>query len=922
VRITLLAVAMALFASVLPVFAQAAMQHYQLKIPKQPLDTALKDFARQTGLQVARMSDAVDGSAVVGPISGELSAEEALKSLLGPQGLSYKMVNERTFAIVKPGAESTSSSALSTSSEEEGTHVSGNGEDSTKGSGAKEGAQSKSFWDRFRVAELDERTSANSSATEKDDKLAYNKTPDETTGLPEVVVTAQRRVENVDKVPISISVYDQSMMDRQGVRDINDIYQMTPGVDFRDQGPDTQLTIRGVSSTGGAATAGIYIDDVPISALYGGLSSLGSIGPKVFDLDRVEVLRGPQGTYFGAGAESGAIRFITPQPSLTQSSGYTREGFNGTDNGGIGYEAGVAVGGPIVDNELGYRVSAAHQRVGGYIDHYSTIPGGINQAASNWSDSDEVKGALLYQPNEHVKITPQIFFQNIYKHDLSSFDPDLSDRSTGTFVNGGLLGTPDKRQIVLPQLKVELQVGDVSLTSISAFLYRDDTYTFDYTQVVPEELGLPLPTNAVDFTSTPDNISQNTISQEVRLQNTASDTKLKWVVGAWYSLARQLALQDAVEPNLNNYLIEHTGKGIVQTLGSDLLQPGNFSFRGINPVHNRQLAGFGQIDWQVFNKLTLTAGVRVAQQSNDFSLTYEGPLGGGTSVSTGAESEHVTTPKYGISYQLNDTNLLYATASKGNRLGGGNAPFFVLPGCLAQLAQLGLPPNPGSYTSDFVWNYEIGSKSRLFNNRLQIETSIYHMDWLALQQAVSVPKCATSFTANIGRATSDGFDLQINAQATDNLRLGLAAGYNNARIAETTGIPGGTVFVNKGDQIDPTHSPWMVTATLEYDFRIFDGRSAYARLDDEFHSKNPGPFTFQNPDSVSYSPLQPVNESQNLINLRLGTIVHEWDLAVFGANLANAHPLLNVTPDSQLAPYGHAYTLPSRTIGVTANYRW
>lgn len=758
-------------------------------------------------------------------------------------------------------------------------------------------------------------------------------------GLQEVVVTAQKRSEDVDKVPISVAVYDQEQMDRQGVRSLADIYQTTPGVDFREQGAFNHLSIRGISSGAGAATTAIYLDDVPIQTRFPALNLVGSASPRVFDLDRVEVLRGPQGTYFGAGAEAGAIRFITPQPSVTANSGYTRVGFNGTDVGGIGYEGGIAVGGPIIDNELGYRVSASHARVGGYVDHYSTVAGGYRQADSNWSDSDQVKAALLFQPTESVKITPQLFLQNIYTHDLSSFDPDLSDPSSSSFVSGGLLLAPDRNQLAVPQLKMEFQMGKVTLTSVSAYLYREEQSTYDYSVVLTQELGLPPPSNPIDFTAVPYTDRQNTVSQEIRLQNSDPDAKFKWVVGGYYSLAHQETIELAVEPNLNNYLLAHTGKGVVGTFGcppgmvpgslgyycgpTGLIQPGDLSFVGLDHVHDRQLAVFGQIDYEVLPGLTLTVGARHAKESSNFSLLYEGPLDAGNVFTPGSEKDTVTTPKYGISYQIDNNNMVYGTVSKGNRLGGANAPFFDLPGCTQELDALGLPRHPSGYDPDYVWNYEVGTKNRLFDDRVHFELSAFHMKWQALQQLINVNACATQITANIGSAKSDGFDMALNAAVTHDLLVGLSVGYSNAVIGQTVGIPGGITFVNKGDQIDPFHSPWTVATSIEYNFNLLDKQPLYVRVDDEYHSKNPGPFTFNNPDApASYNPLQPVNPATNLLNARIGAQLGGWDVAVFGTNLANSHPLLNVTLPTQLAPLGHDYTLPSRTVGITANYHW
>src|ERR1700722_16154950 len=182
--------------------------------------------------------------------------------------------------------------------------------------------------------------------------------------LEEIVVTAEKREETVDKVPISISVFNRDAMEQRNIQDIGDVAAISPGIDYQNTGTTTAIAIRGISSgIVGYSTTGIYIDDVPLRIrLVVGLIPGTYSPPEVFDLDRVEVLRGPQGTLFGAGAEGGIIRFIQPQPSLTEFSGYTRAGVATTDNGGLSYETGVAFGGPIVEDELGFRVSAWHRR--------------------------------------------------------------------------------------------------------------------------------------------------------------------------------------------------------------------------------------------------------------------------------------------------------------------------------------------------------------------------------------------------------------------------------------------------------------------------------------------------------------------------------------------------------------------------------
>ena len=260
-------------------------------------------------------------------------------------------------------------------------------------------------------------------------------------GLEEIVVTAQRRTERLQDVPISISAYSSEQMDVQGVRTVDDIARLTPGITFqRTDARNTamsSISIRGIASAAGAATTGIYIDDTPVQvrALGAGATAFNAF-PQVFDLDRIEVLRGPQGTLFGAGSEGGTVRFITPQPSLTHMSGYVRSELGYTQGGDPSFEAGAAFGAPIVEDKLAFRVSAWFRRDGGWVDrtewdHTSTqvypptapTPASVTNSvgmASNWQNSSAVKGALLFSPVEGLTITPSIYYQKMQLNDTSA----------------------------------------------------------------------------------------------------------------------------------------------------------------------------------------------------------------------------------------------------------------------------------------------------------------------------------------------------------------------------------------------------------------------------------------------------------------------------------------------------------------------
>src|SRR3569833_75297 len=190
--------------------------------------------------------------------------------------------------------------------------------------------------------------------------------------MTEVTVTATRHEESISKVPISVSAYTQDSMDQMGIRDFTDIARYTPGVQI-DTGQTNAISIRGISSSGGAGTTGIYIDDTPIQMRAMGFNPDDTL-PKTFDLDRVEVLRGPQGTLFGAGSEGGTVRYIMTQPSLTKASGYARSEVSYTQGGSPNYEAGAAYGAPLVDGKLGFRVRASYRHDDGRIERIEPPP--------------------------------------------------------------------------------------------------------------------------------------------------------------------------------------------------------------------------------------------------------------------------------------------------------------------------------------------------------------------------------------------------------------------------------------------------------------------------------------------------------------------------------------------------------------------
>lgn len=221
---------------------------------------------------------------------------------------------------------------------------------------------------------------------------------EETTGpLTEIVVTATRHEESLSKVPISVTALTEEAMDIRGVKDFQDVARFTPGVNIDNSGTNN-ISIRGIASTGGAGTTGIYIDDTPIQMRALAFNPDDTL-PKSFDIERIEVLRGPQGTLFGAGSEGGTVRYITTQPSLTKSSIYGRSEVSYTQGGDPSYELGVAGGTPLIDGTLGVRATVWYRKDGGYVDRINPVTLGTEKKNANYDQTMLVRLAAVWAPD-------------------------------------------------------------------------------------------------------------------------------------------------------------------------------------------------------------------------------------------------------------------------------------------------------------------------------------------------------------------------------------------------------------------------------------------------------------------------------------------------------------------------------------------
>ena len=748
----------------------------------------------------------------------------------------------------------------------------------------------------------------------------------DTAGLQEIVVTATKQSESITKVPLSVVAYTQEKLDREGTKDIADLANLTPGVTISKaigfgSGAGDNISIRGISSTAGSPTTAIYIDDTPIQVRLLNFSS--NAYPEIFDLERVEVLRGPQGTLFGGSSEGGNIRFITPAPSLTNYSAYGRSELAFTEKGAPSEEAGLAVGGPIVTGQLGFRASIWTREDGGWVDrqNYET---GLTTDNSNSQNTIVSRVALGWHPADNLLISPTMFYQKLSSQDSSSYWPSLSDSGGDRFVNGSVLAQPRNDLIELPALKAEYSLpGGTTLTSISSFFHRYETTTEDLTNFESSLWGpsaypyLPGQNAYLDSLT-----QQNNFTQEIRLQSPSAGARFNWVVGAFYSKQRLHTTEYATDLFLPTLVFDATGQTLEQLFGQGLVD-GRYTVTSEMRSTDSQTALFGQGTYGITDHVKIIAGVRVSKETYDFHDVEGGPINGPTAItSIGGKTEHPVTPKAGLEDQYDGNNLYYATVAKGYR-GGGAQLAVPTQACAPDLANLGITSIPKTYNSDSLWSYEIGAKNKFADNRIQISSSLFYVDWSNIQQLIPLLSCGYNYYTNLGKASSAGFDAQLQAKITDHFVTDLSVGYTNAQFKKTIAVgalPGSANLVSDGDKLDG-FTPWTLVLAGEYHHDIL-GYAGYTRANVEFHSAQSNRIVRLDPTVSSYDPTYPAQSSNTFVTLRSGVNLMDWDLSLFVDNLFDAHPALATSRVARSDTLFYQTTFRPRTMGLTAIFRY
>ena len=720
---------------------------------------------------------------------------------------------------------------------------------------------------------------------------AQTATSESTSGprLEEVVVTATKRDLSVQDVPVSITAISARDLEAMGANQFFDYGTDIPNLSFGIGASDGNLAGRGIALRGiqGSNTTGFYIDDTPV---------LETLDPHIVDIARIEVLRGPQGTLYGAESMGGTLRIITEQPDVGARAitGQVHVGGSWTEHGGFNnIEEGV-VNIPLVTDTLAVRMSAFHQFDDGYfnkeIGPYGAPPTEtLTQVGSMRYYGGQI--AIRWQPMNELSITPRIMYQKTEQDGVPyayNYAENLTQREVFNIATGGT----DKWY--LASLAINYTAPWGSFVSSTAYFDRNTFETEDDTDFVTYAFSPPSPLPSPITRS----IDLRRFAQEVRFVSTFHGP-LQLLAGGFYS--------DSTRPR--NY--EWTSTGLGAAIGA----PNDNVLSFIDSRTAKEKALFGDLSYDILTNLKATVGVRWFEDDATFNQYTNGLFYGnvGSTYVAPPTSESGFTPKYLLEYRATPDVLVYGSAAKGFREGGENIALPPGPGptgCDTDLKNLNInPADTSTYKSDSLWNYEAGFKSSFADHRFTLNGAAFWIEWDKIQQLVALPICGYGITANAGHARSQGVELEFNGRLTPELTLGAALGYQNARITE------------QGDTPQPAGSPvYQVpklnyAANLEYARPVTAEWSGFARASYAYvgHSYS----------GNNYPPLE-YRASYNLADLRIGSRRSHLELTAFVKNLTDKRANLGdaILIGAEVPGMPRFVVNQPRTIGLEGRYRF
>lgn len=748
-----------------------------------------------------------------------------------------------------------------------------------------------------------------------------------------IIVTATKRDANLQDVPFSINAQTAEDIQKSGAVTLEDLSRNVAGLSVQNLGPgQSQVSVRGVSAgqvvrdqPGVKEQVGVYLDESVVSL------SLFTPDLDLFDLNRVETLRGPQGTLFGSGSVGGTIRYITNQPRLGTSEGTIEANANlvsGKDMGGhLKGAINVPLGSKAAVRAVGY-----FTRYGGFIDAIGPAAG------NNINDGERYGGriALTLEPVDAVSITPRVVYQKIkvdgfnrqefyslYANSFTTSRPKIAFDERQQYL---LLREGFEDETLIADLTVNMDLGGATATSVTSYVDRFVRVSRDasaLTGSVSVDLGYPnaavlLPSNLVDTTDL------KTWSQELRLASD-NDGPFQWVAGVFYSKIDRVYAQRLPTPGYDAATDAALGAGTSAAVANGF--PANSPYNADLPYDIKQLALFGEVSYDLTEALNFTAGIRAYDFKEKRSFVSGGLFANGDNRTDRTQSDGFT-PRFLLSYDVSDTVTINAQAAKGFRLGGVNDPLN-LPLCSA--ADRALFGGFQNYDDESLWNYELGVKTQ--GRGFTFNAAGFYNDISNLQTTLDAGSCSSRIVFNVPKAHSAGVEFELGVSPLDGLDFNLSGSVIEAEYDTT--LPGALAAatgIREGNRL-PSVPKFQLSASGSYEWPMGESSSAYVAASFQHvgtrytqpadQENNPRTFTHNLPfggaPAASATTVNLLLPDYQLVNLSAGVdFDNGLSLSVYVNNLLDENALLSFDRErGGRARLGYSVGQP-RTFGITA----
>ncbi|MBS0577701.1 MAG: TonB-dependent receptor [Proteobacteria bacterium] len=739
-------------------------------------------------------------------------------------------------------------------------------------------------------------------------------------GLEEIVVTANKlNAEKVLDIPVSIQAISGDTLQREGASGIMSIAGSVPGLSVQDLGPgDKKYVIRGINSTGDS-TIGVYYGEAVISGTNG--DDGGGFQPdiRLYDLDRIEVLRGPQGTLYGASSMSGTIRFVPKMPDLNVLGGYiTLEGSKTAHANGNNYNINGELNLPVIDGQLAVRMVGWKLYDAGYVNQTRVGAGvtandsnGVPQPVKplgyvpgvNWDDVGGGRVELRYQPTENLTIDANVTSQSEHSGGSSRWTPAGVQAFSGgpippiegcDLCNTDVTISPWSDNIKIFGLTAAYKIRGGTFTATTNQFNRDTAFSFDSTPVLVS-FDVPVPAETLEPRTRKVN------NTEVRFASDL-DSPVNFVVGAYRQHETQDLAVQVITTGANGLV---TGPFSTETADDALDFPGvgNTFFGRTDSREDTQWAGFGEATWKIDSHWTAIAGIRYFTETLNGVQTQTHPFGGFPGdpnlvpIYDPQETFDKVTWKANLSYKFDNGMLVYGTVSTGFRGGGLNAvsePF---------------EPIPPAFEPDTLTNYEAGFKGRLFEGLFDYQLDAYFIKWDNMQVQLTTADGAFVYTGNVGAADVKGVEFEFNAHPIDYLTGTLSGSWQDAKVTESPTEE--ELAANPTLPVDgmpiPNVPKFQFYAALNYTRPISGTWQGVAAADVTYRGSTEAYFRSNSLYNLSLP-------AYTLVDLRLGVINGPWTANVFVRNLTDERAQVSAINSSQ-DPHG-LLTVQPRTIGI------